>query len=286
METRASYVLIGAFTLAAIATAFGFVFWLSNANQGVARASYRVVFAGSVSGLRAGASVLFNGIRVGEVADLRLNPENSHQVVATIGIDHAVPIRSDTQIGLEFQGLTGIASLSLKGGTPTKPPLVSTDGMPPLIMAAPNAGQDALQAGRDLLRRVDTFFAENESSLRASVRNFEVFSATLARNSERIDRILAGVETVTGGPDGKGEIGEAVHSIKLLADNLDKRTAELSASLLRFTGTGLRQWEALAADGRRTLSVVERAVKNFDRNPQRILFGGGSSEPDRTTNRR
>jgi phospholipid/cholesterol/gamma-HCH transport system substrate-binding protein len=286
METRASYVLIGTFTLAAIAAAFGFVFWFSNPNQGVARATYRVMFAGSVSGLRAGASVLFNGIRVGEVADLRLNPENPQQVVATVGIDHTVPIRSDTQVGLEFQGLTGIASLSLKGGTLAKPPLVSTDGMPPLIMADPNAGQDAIQAGRDLLRRVDTFFAENESSLRASIRNFEVFSATLARNSERIDRILAGVETVTGGPDGKGEISDAVHSIKLLADNLDKRTAELSASLLRFTGTGLRQWEALAADGRRTLSVVERAVKNFDRNPQRILFGGGSSEPDRPTNRR
>jgi phospholipid/cholesterol/gamma-HCH transport system substrate-binding protein len=286
METRASHVLIGTFTLAAIAAAFGFVYWFSNPSQGIARATYRVAFVGSVSGLRAGASVLFNGIRVGEVTDLRLNPEDPRQVVATIGIDHAVPIRSDTQVGLEFQGLTGIASLSLKGGTFAKSPLVSIDGMAPLITADPNAGRDAIQAGRDLLHRIDAFFAENESSMRISLRNFEAFSTTLARNSERIDRILAGVETVTGGADGKGEITEAVHSIKLLAENLDKRTAELSASLLRFTGTGLRQWEALAADGRRTLSVVERAVKNFDRNPQRILFGGGTSEPDRTTNRR
>src|SRR6266436_3198162 len=97
METRASHVLIGTFTLAAIAAAFGFVYWFSNPSQGIARATYRVAFAGSVSGLRAGASVLFNGIRVGEVTDLRLNPEDPRQVVATIGIDHAVPIRADTQ---------------------------------------------------------------------------------------------------------------------------------------------------------------------------------------------
>ena len=67
MGTRANYIVTGAFTLAVIVGVFGFIFWFQNTGGSSARASYRVVFAGSVSGLRTGASVLFNGIRVGEL---------------------------------------------------------------------------------------------------------------------------------------------------------------------------------------------------------------------------
>ena len=66
-----------------------------------------------MSGLRTGASVLFNGIRVGEVTGLKLNPDKPQQVVAVVSVDKSVAIRPDTQIGLEFQGLTGIASIAL-----------------------------------------------------------------------------------------------------------------------------------------------------------------------------
>ena len=76
-------------------------------------ATYRVVFDGSVSGLRTGAAVLFNGIRVGEVASSRSMPHEPHQVVAVISLDRAVPVRADTKVGLEFQGLTGLAEVSL-----------------------------------------------------------------------------------------------------------------------------------------------------------------------------
>ena len=70
---------------------------------------------------------------------------------------------------------------------------------------------------------------------------------------------MAGVENLTGGPDGKGEIQEAVRAFHQLADNLDKRTAELTT------------------DGRRALGVLERAIRNFDRNPQRLIFGNPST---------
>ena len=88
--------------------------------------------------------------------------------------------------------------------------------------------------------------------------------------------MIAGVEGLFGA-DGKGEINEAVHSLKALADNLDKRTADITAGVTRFTGSGLREWEALAVDGRRTLSDLDRAIKNLDRNPQRVIFGGSGS---------
>ena len=75
METKANYVVIGLFTLAVIVGAFGFVYWFHDTGSSSDRVSYRVLFDGSVSGLRTGASVLFNGLRVGEVAKLQLDPK-------------------------------------------------------------------------------------------------------------------------------------------------------------------------------------------------------------------
>src|SRR6185369_3931580 len=118
METRANYVLIGLFTVAVVVGVFGFIYWFQSLNGTGDRAFYRVQFEGSVAGLRTGASVLFNGIRVGEVTDLKLDPQRPTQVTAGIAVDRTVSVRPDTEVGLEFQGLTGIAALSLKGGNP------------------------------------------------------------------------------------------------------------------------------------------------------------------------
>src|SRR5579863_3142745 len=135
METRANYVMTGAFTLAVVAGVFIFIFWFHNAGSGGERASYRVVFSGSVSGLRTGGSVLFNGIRVGEVSGLALNTQDPRKVTATISIDHAVPVRADTRVALAFQGLTGLAQVSLTGGAADAPALVADRGALPTLYA-------------------------------------------------------------------------------------------------------------------------------------------------------
>jgi phospholipid/cholesterol/gamma-HCH transport system substrate-binding protein len=305
METRANYVVIGLFTLAVVVGVFGFVYWFQNIGGTGERAFYRVQFEGSVSGLRTGGSVLFNGIRVGEVTGLALNPQRPEQVIATISIDKSVAIRPDTEIGLEFQGLTGIAALSLKGGTRSAPALVGSKENPPLLTASPGATTDVTQAARDVLRRLDDFLSENQKTFRSAVENIEKFSSALARNSEhidstlanvdrfsgvlarnsdRIDRIAAGLEGLTGGPDGKsGEINEAARAIRQLAENLDKRTAEITTGISRLSTTGARQIDALAADAHRTMSTIDRAVKNLDQNPSRLLWGGsggGSNLPE------
>ena len=140
METRANYVLIGLFTLAVVLGVFGFVYWFQNIGGTGERAYYSVVFDGSVSGLRTGATVLFNGIRVGEVTGLKLDPKRPKQVIAVISIDKSVAVRKDTEVGLEFQGLTGIASVSLKGGSPAEPVLVGSKDNPPQLMAAAGRG--------------------------------------------------------------------------------------------------------------------------------------------------
>jgi phospholipid/cholesterol/gamma-HCH transport system substrate-binding protein len=270
METRANYVLIGVFTLAVLAGVFGFVYWFQNIGGAGERAFYRVQFDGSVSGLRTGASVLFNGIRVGEVTGLTLNPQRPRQVIAVVSIDKSVAVRADTEAGLEFQGLTGIASVSLKGGSESSPVLTGSKDNPPVLNAPPGATQDVTQAARDALRKVQDFIEENQKAFHSALENIDRFSGALARNSDRIDRIAAGLENLTGGPDGtSGELNAAARSIRTLADNLDKRTAEISVGINRLTSTGTR-----------TLNTIDRAAKNFDANPSRIIWGGGSPATD------
>jgi phospholipid/cholesterol/gamma-HCH transport system substrate-binding protein len=193
METRAPFVIVGAFVLAAIVAVFGFVYWLQNTGGLGPRATYRVQFEGSVPGLLVGAAVLFNGIRVGEVTELGLAPGNPRGVNATISVASATPVRADTKVGLEFQGLTGVPVVALEGGTQ-----VAQSGEVPMLVAEPGAGQGMTQAARDALRKVDTVLSENSGALKDTITNLKVFSEGLARNTGKLDGIVAGLERMTG----------------------------------------------------------------------------------------
>ncbi len=194
METRAPFVIVGAFVLAAIAAVFGFVYWLHNTGGLGPRATYHVQFDGSVPGLLVGAGVLFNGIRVGEVTDLGLAPDNPRRVNATISVAATTPVRADTRVGLEFQGLTGVPVISLEGGK-----LIMNSGEVPTLIAEPGAGQSMTQAARDALRKVDSVLSENSEPLKDTIANLKVFSEGLARNTGKLDGIVAGLEKMTGG---------------------------------------------------------------------------------------
>src|SRR5262249_40553569 len=171
-------------------------------------------FEGSVSGLRAGASVLFNGIRVGEVTELKLDPTRPRDVVAMVSIEKAVAVRADTSVSLEFQGVTGTASIALRGGTPDAP---APPGTPRTRTVDTAGAQDVTQAAREAMRRIDALVSDNEAVLKGALKNIEMFSQTLATNSERITHILAGAEGLLGGPDGPGDIGQAARAIKTAA---------------------------------------------------------------------
>ncbi|MDA9441552.1 ABC transporter [Bradyrhizobium sp. CCBAU 51745] len=272
METRANYVLIGSFTLAVIAAAIGFVLWFQSLHTTKQRSPFRVVFEGPAAGLRNGGSVNFNGIRVGEVVSVKL--DNPRRVVALAMIENNTPLRKDTLVGLEFQGLTGVAAISLKGGEEAAPPPpLDEDGIPTLT-ADPNKLQDVTEAIRGTLQNINKIVADNQESVKNSLKNLETFTNSLARNSEKIDGVMAkvdgvmlkadnlmlGLNTLAGGKDG-GELFLTVKSIRELAEDFDKRSG------------------ALMTDGRRTLGDISRAVNNFDRNPTRVLFGASNSAP-------
>jgi len=277
METRANYVLIGLFTLAVIIGGFAFVFWFSTVGGAGARLTYRIVFDGSVSGLNTGASVLFNGIRVGEVTGLTLDPAAPRAVVATVSVDKSVAVRADTAVSLEYQGVTGTASIALRGGSNDAAVLA---GNPPTLHVDAAGAQDVTQAAREAMRRIDSLVADNETVLKTSLKNIEVFSQTLATNSRRIDQILAGAEGLLGTETQPGDIAQAARAIKAAAEHLDAHVGEISTGLARFSTSGLRQWEALAVDARHTLAEVDKMVKNIDRNPSRLIFGGSNTAAD------
>jgi len=273
METKANYIVTGMFTLAVIIGAFGFIYWFENSSRGGEHATYRVVFDGSVSGLRTGAAVLFNGIRTGEVADLALDERDPRKVAAVITLDRMVPVRADTKVGLEFQGLTGLAEISLTGGAADAAPIVAQAGTAPTLYADAAATSDVTQQARDVLTRIDGLVAENETVLRASLRNIETVTTNLAQNSERLNNVMSGLENLTGSGDSNGQIGQAADSIRRLADDLDKNTTEISAGLAQFSSSGLKQFEAFAVDGRHTLAELQKAIKNIDQHPTRLIFG-------------
>ena len=270
METRANYVLIGSFTLAVIVAAFGFVMWFQSLHTTKARTPLRIIFEGPASGLRNGGNVNFNGIRVGEVMSVKL--DNPRRVVALAMIENNAPIRKDTLVGLEFQGLTGVAAISLKGGAEAAPAVpLDEDGIP-VLTADPNALQDVTEAIRGTLQNINRVVADNQDSVKNSLHNLETFTASLARNSEKIDNVMLkvdgvmtkadslmlGLDTLVGGKEG-GELFLTVKSIRELAEDFDKRSG------------------VLMSDGRKTLGDISRAVNNLDKNPTRLLFGPSNS---------
>jgi phospholipid/cholesterol/gamma-HCH transport system substrate-binding protein len=144
------------------------------------RATYRIRFESSVSGLLSGAAVLFNGIKVGEVTRIKFDPKKPEDLLATISVAKSAPIRTDTVAGVEYQGLTGAANILLSGGTPGAEPPSTADGKVPELTADPTASRSWMQNAGRVLGRLDEM---------------------LGRNSGRFDSIIAGLERMTGGDD-------------------------------------------------------------------------------------
>ncbi|HUI20729.1 MAG TPA: MlaD family protein [Methylocella sp.] len=304
METRANYALIGIFTLAVVAGIFGFLYWFSGAEKQGGRKTYKIVFTGSISGLTNNGVVLFNGVPVGAVTQIGLMPQDPSQVYAMVEVGEKVPVRSDTKAQLEYTGFTGVASIALKGGASDAPPLSTSAREPGIIVAERSQFQDLVAAAQriadqstDFLTRVNHLIDENSASVTASVKNFEAVSGALATKSQdikmmisdfsslsaklntaadKVNSMLTNINGSFGTGESKGPLGDiaaAARSVKKVADDFDSRMKEIAANLNRFTGPGLREYEALAVDGRKTLEQINQAVRSIENNPQQFLFG-------------
>jgi phospholipid/cholesterol/gamma-HCH transport system substrate-binding protein len=235
MKARASNLFIGTVTLAVIAVAFAGFLEFRKIRAGRQLGPLRIVFDGSAAGLLKGGPVNFDGVQIGEVKSIKL--DGPRKIVALTMVDHSAPIREDTAVGLEAQGLTGLMAISLIGGAPSAPPVpLDKDDVPTL-----SADLSEAQSIRETLHNVDHVLVDSRQLIKDSLLNFENYTATLASEGDAIDGIMDKADTsfasfdhVMGKIDNavpdltKGRSGalyQKVQSIRELADSLKDRSA-------------------------------------------------------------
>jgi phospholipid/cholesterol/gamma-HCH transport system substrate-binding protein len=235
---RATNLMIGTTTLAVIAAGFVSFLAIQKIRSVRQQTPLRIVFdGGSASGLRRGGAVNFDGIQAGVIRSIKL--ENPRKIVAEVMLDNSAPIRKDTVVGIEFQGLTGIAAISLVGGAATAPPVpLDEDGVQILT-----ADLRDVESIRDALHSVDRLLVNNATTIRDGLLSFETYTASLKSKAEAIDSILAkaddafaGIDTVftkiddimPGIANGQADdLLQKVQTIHELAESFNKRSATL-----------------------------------------------------------
>jgi phospholipid/cholesterol/gamma-HCH transport system substrate-binding protein len=233
---RASNLVIGTATLVVIAVAFGGLLGVQKWRALQSRSQLRVVFeGGSASGLRRGGPVNFDGVPAGQILSIKL--DNPRKVVALVSLDNTAPIRKDTVAGIEFQGLTGVAAVSLIGGAPSAPPVpLDADGIP--VLTADLSDAESIV---DTLHSVDRTIVSNAPAIKEGLRTFEDYTADLRSKGGEIDVVMAKVDTAFAGfdkavtkiesvmpgfVDGKAdELFEKIKGLHELADTMKKKSA-------------------------------------------------------------
>ncbi len=180
METKAHYVLIGAFTLIVSLALLGFGLWAAKYSSDRTWQEYRDVFDEAVTGLSVGCPVQYNGISVGSITDLSLAPDDPRKVIARLRLNSTTPVKTDTRAKLAITSITGPAISQLSGGSPQAPALTTVDREAvPTIQTSPSALQNITDVANRVVERMDQLLSD--------------------QNVERISNTLAHLETVSGG---------------------------------------------------------------------------------------
>ena len=253
METRAHHVLIGFFTLMVAAGVLLFALWLARAGSQQDFRLYDIVFREPVSGLTVGSAVEYNGIRVGEVENLSLDPEDPRRVLARVRIARQTPIKDDTRARLALANITGAANIQLSEGSPASPALQAEGDAIPVILADPSPIARLRVNSEELLVGIKSL-VDNANQL---------FSA---ENGRHLSRVLANLDQTTGViAEQKDELGQGVADLAEASRQM-KITMSQASRLLgqledRLEGKGDR----LLDNADRSLASIERFSRNLDR---------------------
>lgn len=254
---RATNFVIGTTMLAVIGAAFAGVLIYHKVHVARNQEPLRIVFNGSASGLRRGGTVIFDGVPAGEIRSIKL--ESPSKIVASVMIDSSAPIREDTAVGIEFEGLTGVADIALVGGTAAAPPVpLDKDGVPVLT-----ADWSEQQSVTDALHNVDRFLLDNRRTIKDSLLSFETYTASLKGKGEAIDDILGKVDDSFAGFD--GTMARINNAIPGFADGKADELFEKLKSLRELADTYKHKSAIFMEEGRRMLSDVSEGANNFAR---------------------
>lgn len=295
METRAHYVMIGAFVLIAIASAFLFVLWLGQTQREFDE--YDVIFRDRVSGLSVGAAVLFNGIQKGEVQELNIDANDPSVVVARIRVGKDTPVKVDTKAELELVGFTGLAVIQLVGGGADKPLLRDeAKGVPRIEadssgLAAFLSGSGDIVDGVGLLLsdeniaafsrtlqsvdKVAAAVAAKDADIAATIENAAKIAAQLEGASARLKAITVNLDAMLE-KDGPGAIAEARATLaetRTLVGELRAVVEENREPLAAFADQGLAQVGPAVAEARQLMRTLDQVLREIDRDPRGYLLG-------------
>ncbi|MEZ5937827.1 MAG: MlaD family protein [Hyphomonadaceae bacterium] len=310
METRANYVLIGAFVLMAAAAAMLFTVWITRAPFDRDFNTYDVIFEGPVNGLSEGGEVRFNGIKVGEVHRLTLDRQNPNRVIARIRVNSETPVRTDSVAQLDFLGITGVTFIQIRAGTPTNPILKDEPGKPPPVIRTERTALDTLfQGGQDVLTTSSETMSklngvlsdENVASLTGILANLDKATAKIARDRGTVDAVTDALRSTQRAADA---LAEAAVSVDAAAKTIDRELTrlgensdaafvdlkpaikdardalssfnqtmdEVNGSLAPAAGRAVEQL-ALAANDLRTLILrVERFASDVENDPSQFVY--------------
>ena len=255
METRANYIAIGIFTLAVFAMAIGFIYWLVRYGETTDAREVQLIIPSDAGGLKLGSGVLFNGLRVGAVTSVKLSQADPANVYATMKVKLGTPLRADTQVTVSSQPLTGLANVSLVGGTPDSP-LILEQEETPVRRAQASALNDILAAAsktitvaNGVLAKVDGLLDDNIPNINKTVANVEKVTSVVADKTDEIDELLVNVgkastalaslsDTLGVVSKDVGAIVEAVDpdTVKSTLNNAEKITGDLARNTEKFDG--------------------------------------------------
>ncbi|MDR6710799.1 phospholipid/cholesterol/gamma-HCH transport system substrate-binding protein [Pseudomonas hunanensis] len=241
METRAHHVFIGLITVLVVAGALLFGLWLTKSSVDATFKDYEVVFNEAVSGLSRGSAVQYNGIKVGDVTTLRLDPQDPRRVLARIRLSADTPVKQDTQAKLTLAGVTGNAFIQLSGGTPQSPELKGKDGKLAVIVASPSPISRLLNDSSDLVTNINLLL-HNANQL---------FSED---NIGRLSNTLANLEQTTGAfASQKGGITDAIGQLAEVGKQANATLAETQALMRNANGL-------LGTQGKQAFGSAEQAM--------------------------
>ncbi len=256
METKANYVLIGAFTLAGFLGILLFLMWFAKLQLNRQFAWYDIYFP-EVAGLSVASNVTFSGLSVGKVIEMGLSDRDDGRVWVRVEVREDTPVRTDSTASLVPQGVTGVNNVAITAGSPRQPLLREVATGVPEIRARGSVLQALSDEGPQMIERLNTVTQqlttllgdENQSRVRNILDNVERSSGNLDKAMSDISAATAAIGKAAGGISDFGD------KIKGLGDAAQVTLGNADAALTQLTAT-TRKADALIESGTRTLETV------------------------------
>ncbi|WP_323032309.1 MCE family protein [Paracoccus sp. (in: a-proteobacteria)] len=226
METKANYVLIGAFTIAGFLGLLLFLMWFAKLELDRQFAYYDIYFP-EVSGLSVSSEVTFAGLSVGRVVNMQLSQSVNGAVRVRVEVAEDTPVRTNSRASIEIQGVTGVTAVAITAGRSDAPLLREVDpDSVPVIAANRSALQTLSDQGPEMVSRLNTV-AEQLTQLLGDENQSRVSNIldNVERSSANLDKALADVTTATE------SIASAATDISAFGERLDGLSAAAETTL-------------------------------------------------------